>query len=164
MFPIPAKSGRWQIDRTQSIYSRNARSLRLFKRFATANPSFGGSADGGQTSEVSEHDVLGSRRVDGPTAEGPSRTGVAVSGRERMNQKRQKALLRVGCRVPTYIYETTDPTKPVRTFEVKQSVHDEPLRSDPETGEAARRVISAGYNLLVRGKSVGPCVGSVGSH
>ena len=27
--------------------------------------------------------------------------------------------------MPTYIYETTDPTKPVRTFEVKQSVHDD---------------------------------------
>jgi len=66
--------------------------------------------------------------------------------------------------MPTYIYETTDPTKPVRTFEVKQSVHNDPLRSDPETGEEARRVISAGYNVLVRGKSVGPSVGSVGSH
>ena len=66
--------------------------------------------------------------------------------------------------MPTYIYETTDPAKPVRTFEVKQSVHDEPLRSDPETGEGARRVISAGYSVLVRGKSVGPSVGSVGSH
>ncbi len=75
-----------------------------------------------------------------------------------------EALLRVDYRVPTYIYETTDPTKPTRTFEVKQNVHDEPLRSDPETGEAARRIISAGYNLLIRGKSVGPCVGSVGSH
>src|SRR5207248_1234713 len=63
--------------------------------------------------------------------------------------------------MPTYIYETTDPAKPIRTFEVKQSVHDEPLRSDPETGEGARRVISAGYNLLIRGKSVGPSVGSV---
>ena len=61
-------------------------------------------------------------------------------------------------------YETTDPAKPVRTFEVKQSVHDEPLRSDPETGEGVRRVISAGYSVLVRGKSVGPSVGSVGSH
>ncbi len=66
--------------------------------------------------------------------------------------------------MPTYIYETTDPSKPIRTFEVKQSVHDDPLRSDPKTGEAARRVISAGYNVLVRGKSVGPSVGSVGSH
>ena len=71
---------------------------------------------------------------------------------------------RVDWRGPTYIYETTDPTKPIRNFEVKQSVHDDPLESDPETGEAARRIISAGYNLLIRGKSVGPCVGSVGSH
>jgi len=70
--------------------------------------------------------------------------------------------LGVDYRVPTYIYETTDPTKPIRNFEVKQSVHDEPLRNDPKTGEAARRVISAGYNLLIRGKSVGPSVGSVG--
>jgi len=71
---------------------------------------------------------------------------------------------RVDCRVPTYVYETTDPTKPIRTFEVKQSVHDKPLCRDPETGEPARRVISSGYSVLVRGKSVGPCVGSVGSH
>ena len=34
--------------------------------------------------------------------------------------------------------------------------------ADPKTGEAARRVISAGYSILVRGKSIGPCVGSVG--
>ena len=75
-----------------------------------------------------------------------------------------KGALRVDCRVPTYIYETTDPTKSIRTFEVKQSVHDEPLRSDPKTGEAVRRVISAGYGILIRGGSVGPSVGSVGSH
>jgi predicted nucleic acid-binding Zn ribbon protein len=66
--------------------------------------------------------------------------------------------------VPTYIYETTDPSKPVRTFEVKQSVHDDPLRNDPKTGEPVRRVISGGYGVLVRGKSIGPSVGSVGSH
>ena len=66
--------------------------------------------------------------------------------------------------MPTYIYETTDPNKPLRNFEVKQSVHDEPLCVDPETGEAARRIISAGYGILVRGKSIGPSVGSVGSH
>ena len=66
--------------------------------------------------------------------------------------------------MPIYIYETTDPTKPIRNFEVKQSVHDDPLRSDPETGEAVRRVISAGYGILIRGKSIGPSVGSVGSH
>lgn len=64
--------------------------------------------------------------------------------------------------MPTYIYETTDPSKPLRNFEVKQSVHDDPLKCDPATGEPARRVISAGYNVLVRGKYVGPSVGSVG--
>ncbi len=108
MSPVPGESGRWQIDRTQSVYIRNEGNLRLFR---------------------------------------------VRPGR-----------FRVDCRVPTYIYETTDPTKPIRNFEVKQSVHDDPLKSDPETGEAARRIISAGYNLLIRGKSVGPCVGSVGSH
>lgn len=70
----------------------------------------------------------------------------------------------VDSRVPTYIYETTDTSKPIRSFEVKQSVHDDALRVDPKTGEAARRVISAGYGVLVRGKSMGPSVGSVGSH
>lgn len=64
--------------------------------------------------------------------------------------------------MPTYIYETTDASKPLRTFEVKQSVHDDPLHADPETGEAARRIISVGYGILIRGKSVGPSVGTVG--
>ena len=66
--------------------------------------------------------------------------------------------------MPTYIYETTDASKPIRQFEVKQSVHDEPLRAEPGTGEAARRIISAGYGILVRGGYRGPSVGSVGSH
>jgi predicted nucleic acid-binding Zn ribbon protein len=65
--------------------------------------------------------------------------------------------------MPTYVYETTDPTKPVRRFEVKQSIRDDPLQVDPETGEAVRRVISGGYGVLVRGGSTGPSVGSVGS-
>ena len=65
--------------------------------------------------------------------------------------------------MPTYVYETTDPTKPVRRFEVKQSIRDKPLQVDPETGEAVRRVISGGYGVLVRGGSRGPSVGSVGS-
>ena len=64
--------------------------------------------------------------------------------------------------MPTYIYETTDPTKPIRQLEVKQSVHDDPLRTDPETGDAVRRIISAGYSILVRGGYRGPSVGSVG--
>jgi predicted nucleic acid-binding Zn ribbon protein len=63
----------------------------------------------------------------------------------------------------TYVYETTDPTKPVQRFELQQSIHDEPLYVDPETGEAVRRVISGGYGVLVRGGSTGPSVGSCGS-
>ena len=51
--------------------------------------------------------------------------------------------------MPTYVYETTDPAKPVRRFEVKQSMRDEPLRVDPETGESVRRVISGGYGVHV---------------
>jgi predicted nucleic acid-binding Zn ribbon protein len=64
--------------------------------------------------------------------------------------------------MPTYVYETTDVAKPLRRFEVKQSIHDEPLRVDPETGDAVRRVISGGYGVHVRGGSTGPSVGSCG--
>ncbi len=64
----------------------------------------------------------------------------------------------------TYIYETTDPKKPVRRFEVTQSMKDEPLRTDPKTGEPVRRVITGGVGVLVPGSSAGPSVGSVGSH
>lgn len=66
--------------------------------------------------------------------------------------------------MPTYTYETMDPTQPIRQFEVTQSIHDAPLRTDPTTGSQVRRVILAGYNILVPGKSAGPSVGSVGSH
>jgi predicted nucleic acid-binding Zn ribbon protein len=65
--------------------------------------------------------------------------------------------------MPTYIYETTDPAKPRRELEVKQSIHDDPLLIDPETGEAVRRIISAGHSILIPGGSRGPCVGSAGS-
>ncbi|HEY2125355.1 MAG TPA: zinc ribbon domain-containing protein [Chthoniobacterales bacterium] len=65
--------------------------------------------------------------------------------------------------MPTYVYETTKSKRP-RRFEVQQRISDKPLRVDPATGEAVRRVISGGYGVLVRGKSTGPSVGSVGSH
>ncbi len=64
--------------------------------------------------------------------------------------------------MPTYVYETTNPAKPLRNFEVTQNVHDDPLDHDPATGEPARRVISAGYSIHIPRKSVGPSVGSVG--
>jgi hypothetical protein len=50
--------------------------------------------------------------------------------------------------MPTYIYETTDPKKPVRRFEVRQSMKDAPLTKDPETGEPVRRVISGGLGYM----------------
>ena len=50
--------------------------------------------------------------------------------------------------MPTYIYETTDPKKPVRHFEIRQSMKDEPLRVHPETGEPVRRVISGGLGYM----------------
>jgi len=62
--------------------------------------------------------------------------------------------------MPTYIYETTDTTKPRREFFVNQNVHDDPLQVDPETGEPARRITSAGYKRTVRDGSKGPSVGS----
>ena len=66
--------------------------------------------------------------------------------------------------MPIYVYETTDQSKPIRRFELKQSMKDKPLETDPKTGEAVRRVISGGYGVHVPGGSTGPSVGSVGSH
>ena len=66
--------------------------------------------------------------------------------------------------MPIYVYETIDPKKRARRFEVKQGIKDKALKADPKTGEPVRRVISGGYGVLVRGKSIGPSVGSVGSH
>ena len=64
--------------------------------------------------------------------------------------------------MPVYVYETIDPTKPIRRFEVKQSMKDEPLRTDPETGEPVRRVISGGLGLMTGAKSPPPSSGSCG--
>ena len=53
----------------------------------------------------------------------------------------------------TYIYETTDPTKPVRQFELQQSVKEAPLTQHPETGEAIRRVITGGFGYMAAGNA-----------
>lgn len=55
--------------------------------------------------------------------------------------------------MPIYVYETIDPAKPARRFELKQSMKDEPLRVDPKTGEPVRRVISGGYGVHVAGNA-----------
>ncbi len=51
----------------------------------------------------------------------------------------------------TYIYETTDPKKPVRQFEIQHSMKDAPLTRHPETGEAIRRVITGGFGVMAGG-------------
>jgi predicted nucleic acid-binding Zn ribbon protein len=53
----------------------------------------------------------------------------------------------------TYIYETTDPSKPVQQYEIQQSMKDAPLTAHPETGEAIRRVITGGFGYIGSGSA-----------
>ena len=56
--------------------------------------------------------------------------------------------------MPTYIYETIPSkagAKP-RRFEVYQSMKDDALKEDPETGEPVKRVITGGLEIP-RGKA-----------
>ena len=55
--------------------------------------------------------------------------------------------------MPTYVYETTDSAKPVRHFEIRQSMKDEPLAKHPETGDPIRRVISGGLGYMAKGNA-----------
>jgi len=55
--------------------------------------------------------------------------------------------------MPIYVYETTDEAKPVRHFEIQQSMKDAHLTRHPETGEAIRRVISGGYGYMSKGNA-----------
>jgi len=59
----------------------------------------------------------------------------------------------------TYVYETV-PQKagdPVRRFEVQQSMRDDPLTKDPETGLPVKRVILGGYGIMTKGAAAGSC-------
>ena len=58
--------------------------------------------------------------------------------------------------MPIYVYETTDPARPKRRFELKQSMNDAPLQADPETGEPVRRIISGGVAVHVPGSATAP--------
>lgn len=58
----------------------------------------------------------------------------------------------------TYVYETI-PQKPgdqVRRFEARQSMRDEPLTSDPETGLPVKRVIIGGYGIMTKSSRPAP--------
>src|SRR5205807_2269929 len=87
-----------------------------------------------QTRRVS-HRVDGIGQATNPKSCGTERAGAAPRGRIRE------------IAMPIYVYETTDPSKPVRRFELKQSMKDEPLRVDPKTGEPVRRVTSGGSGV-----------------
>lgn len=52
----------------------------------------------------------------------------------------------------TYVYETIPmiPGVAPRRFEVRQSMKDAPLKTDPVTGEPVRRVISGGYGFVAQ--------------
>lgn len=49
--------------------------------------------------------------------------------------------------MPTYVYRREDGT----TFEVFQHISDEPLATDPETGQKVERVIGGGAGLIFKG-------------
>lgn len=65
--------------------------------------------------------------------------------------------------MPIYVYETLPVAgKKTRRFELKQSMREQPLTHDPETGEPVRRVITGGYGFYGAGAetpapSPGPC-------
>lgn len=50
--------------------------------------------------------------------------------------------------MPTYEYKREDGT----TFEVMQSINDEPLKKCPDTGQKVKRVISGGGGVVYKGE------------
>lgn len=78
--------------------------------------------------------------------------------------------------MPTYVYEVLDaggrPVTPRETFELSQSIKDQPLTRHPQTGMPVRRVIQ-GFSILGSGSGApepgagrggGPCGPSCGCH
>lgn len=49
--------------------------------------------------------------------------------------------------MPTYEYQREDGT----TFEVQQSIKDEPLERCPETGQKVKRIITGGGGVVYKG-------------
>lgn len=68
--------------------------------------------------------------------------------------------------MPVYVYETipTDASQKPESFELYQSIHDEPLVHHPKTGVPVRRVITGGLFLgKKRDLSTGKCCSTSGS-
>ncbi len=55
----------------------------------------------------------------------------------------------------TYLYETTDSRRPIRRFELQQSMK-APFTHHPETGEAVRHVITGGLGVKIKGATPTP--------
>ncbi len=79
---------------------------------------------------------------------------------------------RFSFRMAVYLYETTDPEAPAESFELRQSMLDEPLTEHPVTGVPIRRVITGGLGFMTRGGAPAPlatrgahcCGGHCGCH
>jgi predicted nucleic acid-binding Zn ribbon protein len=67
--------------------------------------------------------------------------------------------------MPTYLYEVIPESEieTPRRFEVRQSMKDAPLTTDPETGRPVRRVILGGTGLMGGGSASAPARPSGGS-
>lgn len=50
--------------------------------------------------------------------------------------------------MPTYEYRREDGT----VFEIQQSINDDPLKTDPETGQKVKRIISGGGGVVYKGE------------
>lgn len=65
--------------------------------------------------------------------------------------------------MPVYVYEVIGSEGDI--FEVRQSIHDSPLRTHPEDGRPVRRVITGGLGFLkVRSGPTRPPAGDSSSH
>jgi predicted nucleic acid-binding Zn ribbon protein len=49
--------------------------------------------------------------------------------------------------MPTYVYKREDGS----TFEMMQGINDKPLKTDPETGQKVKRLISGGAGVVYKG-------------
>lgn len=49
--------------------------------------------------------------------------------------------------MPTYEYKREDGT----TFEIRQSINDDPLETCPETGQKVKRILSGGGGVVYKG-------------
>jgi predicted nucleic acid-binding Zn ribbon protein len=56
----------------------------------------------------------------------------------------------------TYVYETipANPEEQPRRFEMQQKMSDPALKTDPQTGEPVRRIITGGSGLVTHGASI----------